>query len=159
MPLCHFEPPFRGFLQLNGSDNPLGGRARVEGSRGYALCPCGCRNSLHNFVLENLFVYTPCSNFDIVILNPSASVSSIGSDGQTLAFSHSDMFPLSIPNWCAISPWLSPACSRKKRSRLPILTVMFSLDTLRLSPVGFLRPIGYVRQAIEVTINAEDEIS
>lgn len=43
-------------------------------------------------------IHTPCNNFDIVILNPVASVSSIGRDGHTLAFSHSDMFPLSIPN-------------------------------------------------------------
>jgi hypothetical protein len=30
-----------------------------------------------------------------------------------LAFSHSEIFPRSIPNWCAISPWLSPAFSLK----------------------------------------------
>jgi hypothetical protein len=41
---------------------------------------------------------TPLKSSEMVILNPSASVSNMGMLGQTFAFSHSEIFPRSMPN-------------------------------------------------------------
>src|SRR6476469_7696664 len=52
-------PPGRAVFAYWGGNPQEKSRAKSRepfGSRGYVLCPCGFRASLHNFVLENLFV-------------------------------------------------------------------------------------------------------
>jgi len=74
---------------------------RTGHSQQRRVCAITKPGTISTNTVESAFefsIHTPCNNFDIVILNPVASVSSIGRDGHTLAFSHSDMFPLSIPN-------------------------------------------------------------
>src|SRR5437016_6327827 len=89
----------------------------------------------------------------MLILNPSARVSSIGRQAFRLPFSISEICPRSIPNLWAISGWLNPAFSRKSRILAPnlIATLLAALvlDILQFSTVGYFRPIGYFRQPLK----------